>query len=73
MHFLSDLIDHSSFSVIQFVKFVKFIEISVFSFNKYRYELCICVNMEIDTCANNLNSPALITTGNMPLQILVAK
>ena len=64
---------YSSFSFIQFVKFVKFFEVLVFSFNKYRYELCICVNLEIDTCAKNLNTPALIITCNMPLQILVEK
>ena len=41
----------SSFSFIWFGKFVFFFEILVFSFNKYRYKLCTCVNMKIDTCA----------------------
>ena len=31
-------------------------------FNKYRYKLCTCVNFEIYTCAQNLNTPVLITT-----------
>ena len=42
-------------------------------FNKYSNELCVCVNMEIDTCANNFKTPVLVTTHNIPLQILVAK
>ena len=45
---------HSSFSFIRFVKFVKFIETLVFSFYKYRYELCTCVNIEIVTYAKKL-------------------
>ena len=48
-------------------------EILVFSFNKYTYELCTCVNMEIYTCAENFNTPVLITTCDMPSQIQVAK
>ena len=67
------MLNYSSFSFIRFAKFVKLIEVLVFSFNKYRCELCTCVNLEIDTCAKKLNSPVIITTCNMPLQILVTK
>ena len=56
-----------------FVKFVIFFEIVVFFFNKNRYELCTCVNMKIDTCANIVNVPVLITTYITYLQTLVAK
>ena len=36
-----------------FVKFVKVLEILVFFFKQYRYVLCTCINMEINTCAKN--------------------
>ena len=39
------------FFLIWFLKFVKFFEILVLLSNKYRYELCICVNKEIGTNA----------------------
>ena len=63
----------SSFSFIGFVKFVKFFEMLVFCFNKHTYELCTCVNMEIYTSAKNFNTPVLITTCDIPSQILVTK
>ena len=37
-----------------FVKLNKFWEILVFAFNKYGYELCTCINMEINTCAKKI-------------------
>ena len=63
---------HSNCYFIRFLTLSIFFEISVFSFNKYRYELCSCIKMEIDTCTKNCNTPVLITTCNIPLQILVA-
>ena len=52
----------SIFSVFGFVKFVKFFEIWVFFFNRYRYELFTCINLEIYARANTLNVPVLSTT-----------
>ena len=65
--------NHPIFSVFSFVKFVKLFEIWVFFFDKYGYQLCACINLEIDTCAQNINIPALITTFGTPVKILVAK
>ena len=66
-------VEQSSLSVFRLVKFVKFFEILAFLFNKYRYEVCTCVNKEIYACAKNLNTPVIIITCITYLQILVAK
>ena len=50
------------FFLFWFVKFVNIFEILVFFFNKYRCELCTCVNMEIDTHAKISKIPVLIHT-----------
>ena len=57
------------FPLFGLLNLIKNIEILVFSFEKYRCELCTCVNMEINICAKNFNTPVLITTCNMPLQM----
>ena len=50
-----DIRDILVFSVFGLLKLSIFFEILVFCFNKYRYDQCNCVSMEINTCAKNVH------------------
>ena len=51
-----------SFSDFGFLNLSIFLEILVFFFDKYRYELCTCISMEIDTHEKISKIPVLIAT-----------
>ena len=61
------------FPLFSLLNLSKFLKRSIFFYNKYRYELCPCVNMEIDNCVKKFSAPVLITTCIMSPQTLVAE
>ena len=64
---------HSTFSVFGLLNLSNYFKLWVFFSNNYRYGLCTCVNLNRYTCAQNFNTPVLISTCTTCVQILVAK